>query len=432
MESECYIVRYYTLSALYGSLLKSRMIRSMTTISSASDAATNPPYATLAAGRRMLAALCATAFLSTLMYASLAPFFSELEDDLSTSTPALGQVVTLRLLLSAVLALIAGPVADRYGYRRLITAGVVALAISFLSVAAAQSYAMLLLTSVPGGIAGGTLSGLPIALAANSFAGESRLRAISYTVAALSSSAIVGIPALTTASAWVGWRGVFMVSGLIALVCALFVYKALPNDNRRDDDAPISLRSVLAAYWPLLADRHMLRLSGATCLRSIGWLGFLTYLGAYLADEVGLSTRQIGLVYMIGGAGYFAGSIVAGWRKPGSIAIAAAAMTLVTGTMVLLATTASSLPWLVVVGVCGVTLTSSFAWVMFTTLLTSTTPAGQGATMSLNATIVSLGSAGGGIAGGVLIATAGYAVLGVGLALALAGSALLIVRGSKR
>ncbi len=371
--------------------------------------------------------------MSTLMYSSLAPFFSELEKDLSTSTPALGQVVTLRLLLSASLALVAGPIADRYGYRRLITLGMVALAVSFLTVAAAQSYPMLLATSIPGGIAGGTLSGLPLALAANAFAGEARLKAISYSVAAFSSSTILGIPILTTASAWIGWRGVFLVCGAIALIVSVYVLWAMPDDAKRDSDARVSIGSVVSAYKPLLADAEMVRLYGATFLRSVGWLGFLTYFGAFLADEVGFSTRQIGLVYMVSGVGYLLGSLIAGRRRGStSLAVFASVMTLITGLTVLLSMTTASMPWLVIAGVCGVTLSSSFAWVMFTTLLTTMTPVGQGTTMSLNSTVVSIGSASGGIVGGIMIAAAGYTVLGIGLAVALIASALLIIQGARR
>lgn len=409
------------------------MIRLMTSLPQSQEPQSAGRYTSLAEGRRLLWALIATAFMSTLMYSSLAPFFSELEDDLHTSTPALGQVVTVRLLLSAGLALVAGPVADRYGYRRLITLGMAALAVSFLAVSLAQSYLMLLATSIPGGVAGGTLSGLPLALAANSFAGEARLKAISYTVAAFASSTILGIPVLTTASAWIGWRGVFLACGLIALAGALFVLRVLPDDTRQDSEARISLRSVFAAYKPLLADAEMVRLYGATFLRSVGWLGFLTYFGAFLADEVGFSTRQIGLVYMVSGVGYLLGSLVAGRRRgTTSIAVIAASMTFITGLMVLLSLTSASMPWLVIVGVCGVTWSSSFAWVMFTTLLTTKTPVGQGTTMSLNSTVVSIGSAAGGIVGGIMIAAAGYIVLSVSLTIALIGSALLILQGARR
>lgn len=408
------------------------MIRSMTD-ASATPVAGSPPFTTLAAGRQVLWALMTTAFMSTLMYSSLAPFFSELEDDLRTSTPALGQVVTARLLISASLALIAGPIADRYGYRRLITLGMVALAVSFLTVAAAQSYLMLLATSIPGGVAGGILSGLPMALAANTFAGEARLRAISYTVAALSSSTILGIPVLTTASSWIGWRGVFLAAGLIAVMAALFLLRVLPDDRIEQTGARISVRAVVAAYRPLLADREMKRLYGATFLRSIGWLGFLTYFGAFLADEVDFSTRQIGLVYMVSGIGYLIGSLIAGRRRGGtSIALFAAVMTMLTGLAVLISMTTATHPWLVVAGVCGVTLSSSFAWVMFTTLLTTMTPVGQGTTMSLNSTVVSIGSATGGVFGGAMIAAAGYTALGIGLALALAGSSLLILQSEQQ
>src|SRR6187401_13585 len=99
---------------------------------------------------------------------------------------------------------------------------------------------------------------------------------------------------------------------------------------------------------------------------------------------------------MISGVGYLMGSLIAGRRRgTASLAVFAAVMTFITGVMVLVAMTMPGRSWLVVLGVCGVTLSSSFAWVMFTTLLSGMTPVGQGTTMSLNSTVVSIGSAAG-------------------------------------
>ena len=38
----------------------------------------------------------------------------------------------------------------------------------------------------------------------------------------------------------------------------------------------------------------------------------LTYFGAFLKDELRLTTGQVGLTYMLGGGGYFLGSLAAG------------------------------------------------------------------------------------------------------------------------
>jgi predicted MFS family arabinose efflux permease len=53
--------------------------------------------------------------------------------------------------------------------------------------------------------------------------------------------------------------------------------------------------------------------------------------------------------------------------------------------------------------------------VALVTLVSSSSPAGQGATMSLNAAVFQVGSALGGLFGGLLLALGGYASLGLGL-----------------
>ncbi len=392
-----------------------------------SDVAASPP-STIRGSGTFLVALCATSFLATLMYASLSPFFSEIGSDLDVSVPALGQVITLRLLLSAGLAIIAGPIADRFGYRRTIMVGLVALCLTFLGVALSQSFAMLLLTSLPGGLAGATLSGIPLAFAATSFSGNARRQAISYVVAALSSSAIIGVPVLTTISTIAGWRGSFLFATFLSLISIPLIWRALPTDPVVDRSQPITRATILGPYSVLLGEPRMIRLYGSTFLRATGWIGYLTYVGAYLADDVGFSITTIGLVFMVSGIAYFGGSILAGrYRSHWSPASIASIMTLFAAAMLILLSFAHNLPALVVIGIFGISLGSSLAWVMFTTLMSTATTAGQGTTMSFNATIQNLGAATGGIIGGVLIAISGYQLMGAGLALALVASAVLIM-----
>lgn len=373
-------------------------------------------------------ALCATSFLATLMYASISPFFKEIGDDIDASVPAMGQIVTARVLLSSLLAILAGSIADRVGYRRMIGIGLVALVITFFGVSVSQSYAMLLATSIPGGIAGAILTGLPLALAGTRFDGEERRKALSYVVASLSSSAIVGVPALTTLSAFVGWRGVFAATAVISGIAGVFILRALPEDVLSENPGPLSVRSIIGPYRVLLGDRRMQRLYSSTVLRATGWIGYLTYIGAYLADEVGMGIGAVGLVYMVSGACYTGGSLLAGRssidKPPAKIA---SVMTFIGAIMVVLLASVPSIPAIVVFGVAGISLASSLAWVMFTTMMSTYTPTSQSVTMSFNSTTQNLGAATGGILGGVLIAVGGYQVMGIGLGIVLMASSLIIL-----
>jgi predicted MFS family arabinose efflux permease len=68
-------------------------------------------------------ALVGASFLGALTSVALGPFLPVIARDLRTSVPLLGQTATAALLSAAVLGLVVGPQADRYGPPRLLLAG---------------------------------------------------------------------------------------------------------------------------------------------------------------------------------------------------------------------------------------------------------------------------------------------------------------------
>src|SRR4051794_5480570 len=61
---------------------------------------------------------------------ALAVFLPALAADFGTSVSLLGQVPALMLFLAGALALAAGPLADRYGFRKMLVAGLLAVVVS--------------------------------------------------------------------------------------------------------------------------------------------------------------------------------------------------------------------------------------------------------------------------------------------------------------
>ena len=68
-------------------------------------------------------ALVGASFLGALTSVALGPFLPVIGRDLRTPVPLLGQTATAALLSAAVLGLVVGPLADRYGHRRLLLIG---------------------------------------------------------------------------------------------------------------------------------------------------------------------------------------------------------------------------------------------------------------------------------------------------------------------
>jgi predicted MFS family arabinose efflux permease len=377
------------------------------------------------ADRRVLPALCLGMFVAMLTFVAPAPFFPVMARDLGIGVPLLGQVVAAMLLVSAAIGLVAGPLADRYGHRRLILLGLVSAAICLLLFGLARNFAVLLAGALAGGLANAAVLGPSLAVAGTYFAGAEARRALGWATACMAGSAIVGVPALTAVATFTGWRLAFIAAGGAVIGAAWLGAAWLPRDAR-SPQGRLRPETLLAAYRPLLRHGPTLRLYGVAVLRAICWFGLLTYFGAFLAEELALSTGQVGLAYMLGGGGYFLGSVLSG----GPLRLVTPRTLLVAGNLAMallmgLAFSAllgplGTVAMLPLAGFAG-----ALGWVAVAALLTADSPAGAGTTMTLHGSLFNLGAAAGGATGGLLLAFAGYGALAIGLPIFGLGAALL-------
>jgi DHA1 family inner membrane transport protein len=364
--------------------------------------------------RSVTLVLAITAMLGIVNLASLGAFMPAISNDLAVSIPVLGQVTTATFLGATGISIVAGPLADVYGKRRLLVLGLGTLAISAFGTLLAPSFGWLLVARLITAISGGVLAGTTLATAGQLFRGDERRRAMSWIASGIAAGAIVGIPTLTLVAALTSWRGSYAVVTGLALIGIILIQRLLPDDAA--DGGRLQVDMLLAAYRPLLHDRNMMALNGSTITRAIAWVGTLTYVGAYLGDALGLSTSEIGWAYMAGGGGYFLGTKLAGSRLDGRDLRAVYGLgTVVMGVLLGLAMAVPLGPIAVIGMVACSAVAGGFAYVSLVTLVSTTSPAGQGTTMSLNAAMFQFGSALGGLFGGLLLAAGGYTALGLGL-----------------
>jgi predicted MFS family arabinose efflux permease len=364
-------------------------------------------------------------FVAMLTFVAPAPFFPAMARDLDVGVPLLGQVVAAMLLVSAAIGLLAGPLADRYGHRRVILVGLVAAAVCLLAFGLAPTFPVLLAGAIAGGLANAAVLGPSLAVASTYFAGAEARRALGWATACMAGSAIVGVPALTAVASFTGWRLAFIFGGTAVIGAVLLGIAWLPRDARLPAGR-LQAETLLAAYQPLLRHGPTLRLYGVAVLRAICWFGLLTYFGAFLAQELALSTGLVGVAYMLGGGGYFLGSLLSGGafgRVPPRtlLVVGNVAMALLMG-----------LAFSAILGPLGTVATLPLAgfagalgWVAVAALLTTDSPAGAGTTMTLHGSLFNLGAAAGGAIGGLLLALAGYGALAIGLPIFGLGAALL-------
>jgi predicted MFS family arabinose efflux permease len=181
-------------------------------------------------GGLILLAICPAAFIAVLNSYALGPFFPQVASELGTSVALLGQVPALLNAAAAALGLAMGPLADRFGNRLMLLAGTAAAAGGALATGLAPTFELLLVAAIFGALGRAVVAPVALAIVGARLAGPARMRALSYVVAALSGSAIVGVPALTTVAALADtWRAAFAALGAVALLTLLLATLLLPS-----------------------------------------------------------------------------------------------------------------------------------------------------------------------------------------------------------
>lgn len=337
-------------------------------------------------------------------------------DEFGVSVAVLGQTLTVSGLLGATLGLFIGPLAERAGYHVVMLAGTLFLLLSNILIALAGGIEMMMLAQLANGVAGATVSPVGFAYAGAYFSGAQRAGALSRIYATAAGAEVVVLPALAIVGDAAGWRWSFAI---LAGVAGLFFLAALFTLPRRPRDPSSHLhpRAIVRAYLPILHDRPVALLYLAQFLRGICWTGLLSYIGAFIDEELGYSVRAAGMVWLVLGPGFLVGSLLVGGRlrlvspyRIFMVTVASMAV-LIAVTFSMQESIGSTFLLLLLIATVG-----GAAEVVAVTAISSSSPAPQGPTMSLHSSTLRYGTALGALVGGALLALGSYNLLGIGLA----------------
>lgn len=249
--------------------------------------------------RTLLFAIAGGAAVGNLYWAQ--PLLDEIASSLGTSAAVAGLLVTLTQVGYALGILLVVPLGDVLDRRRLIPGVLVASAVALLFAAAAPSFTVLLVALALVGLT--TVAGqLLIPLAGDLADPASRGK----VVGTIASGVLTGILVSRTVSGLVadafGWRTIYVVAAVAALVFAVPLRRAIPELDRRDRVAyPALIASVFRAVAAHRSVRVTLVISSAVfAVFTMFWTA-LTFLLS--AEPFGYSTSAIGLVGLAGLAG---------------------------------------------------------------------------------------------------------------------------------
>lgn len=194
------------------------------------------------------------------------------------------------------------------------------------------------------------LSGLPhgaffatAALMAAQMVGlAKRARAIAVVLGGLAIANVTGVPAVTWVGQQFGWRWMFVVVTVLALITMAAISVFAPRQNAPEG---ASIRGELKG----LANQRLWVGIGLAVVGFSGMFAIYTYLSHISVEVAGFSDAALPWVVFVFGSGMVVGNFVGGWGTDKSVlGTVLTAMTLVAVFMALFGTLAH-IPWLMVV-----------------------------------------------------------------------------------
>jgi EmrB/QacA subfamily drug resistance transporter len=214
----------------------------------------NPATPADAAGQRAALVAAATGgFLTPFMGSAVTIALPEIATEFGLDAVSLGWVTSAFLLAAAALLLPFGRLADIVGRRCVFIAGLVVFAVATLLCAAAPSGGVLIAFRLLQGAGGGLVFGTGTAILTSVYPPARLGRALGIAVACVYLGLSLGPFVGGILTAWIGWRGIFIVTAPLAAAAAVLVAVYLEGEWAEAEGEAFDLTGALLYGGALVA-----------------------------------------------------------------------------------------------------------------------------------------------------------------------------------
>ncbi len=209
-------------------------------------------------------------------------------------------VVASYSLSAFVSGLIAAFFVDRFDRKKILLFGYTGFVIGTICCGIAPNYILLLLARIIAGLFGGLIGAQVLSIVADTFSYERRGQAMGILISAFSVASIIGVPFALFLAEGISWHAPFIFIGLLGAVIIPFISKYLPAMNKHLDATAERVKpmELLNSIFTNKQQRRALFLSGGLML---GHFLIIPFLNPFMELNVGFTSTQRNLVYMVGG-----------------------------------------------------------------------------------------------------------------------------------
>lgn len=251
-----------------------------------------------------------TAVLSPILDALVGPF--------GTTSSNIGLLISAYTAPGIVVILLTGVIADRWGRKPVIVAGLLFFGIGGTSIAFTTDFRVALLLRFVQGIGFACLSPILIASIGDLYTGgvEATAEGLRFTGSGMAQTVF---PLVSGSLVVLAWQYPFFLYAL-AFPTALLVYLRFDEPTAvagpRSELAPDGgrhLRDQLRSLRDLVRDRRVYALVVSRCFPSVVWIGFLTYNSIIVVRVLGGTPVQAGLIAAVGSTFFSIAASQSGW-----------------------------------------------------------------------------------------------------------------------
>lgn len=256
----------------------------------------------------ILGLLSAVGPLSIDMYL---PALPAIEAGLATDVASVQLTLTLYFLAFGVAQLVYGPLADQYGRKRPLYAGLAVFIAASIGCAFAPTIGWLIVFRFLQGLGGAVVMVVPRAIIRDMHTGNQATRLMAMIMLVISVSPMLA-PLMGSGLILLGgWRVIFGALALMAVFSLLLTGFVLPETLAESRRTPVNLRSMWRGTKVLFRDPVFM---GLTFIAGFGMASFFVFIASaafVYTDQFGLSPTGFSIAFAINAIGFFSASQVA-------------------------------------------------------------------------------------------------------------------------
>ena len=176
-----------------------------------------------------------TSFLTTFTGSALNLSVPGIEAEFASNAITVGWIITIYTMSAAVFSVPFGKMADVIGRRKVLLTGIIMFAAASVACGMAPSIQMLIIFRFIQGVGSACLFATNISILVSVFPGSRRGEVLGISTAATYIGLSVGPVAGGFLNGTFGWRSIFAVSVMIAVVALVMALSGVPKDSKNEE-----------------------------------------------------------------------------------------------------------------------------------------------------------------------------------------------------